>query len=227
MSSAIALIYSQMAHCLWDNYEGHFKYHLANWRLVSQNNEFGGLGVPNIADMNLCLLASWIKRYQLHEDKMWKKIIDHKYEVNDPNIFSSSSGNVSPFWKGVLWASKEAKMGYQWKVGNGRKIKFWEDPWFGDSSLAIQYWELYVIANEKIATIADVWDGGQLKVTFRRCFSVEMVAKWYEIIQIAQTIQFKDEDDAIIWKLESNGIYTVSSLYAVVNFKRGDACASA
>ena len=32
-------------------------------------------------------------------------------------------------------------------------------------------------------------------------------------------IQFKDEDDAIIWKLEANGIYTVSSLYAVVNFR--------
>jgi hypothetical protein len=27
---AITLINSQMAHCLWDNYEGHHKYHLAN-----------------------------------------------------------------------------------------------------------------------------------------------------------------------------------------------------
>jgi hypothetical protein len=27
---ALALINSQMAHCLWDNYEGHHKYHLAN-----------------------------------------------------------------------------------------------------------------------------------------------------------------------------------------------------
>ena len=33
---AIALINYQMAHCLWENYEGHFKYHLANWGLVSQ-----------------------------------------------------------------------------------------------------------------------------------------------------------------------------------------------
>ena len=76
-----------------------------------------------------------------------------------------------------------------------------------------------MIANEKTATIADVWDGGQLKITFRRCFNREMFAKWYEIIRIAQSIQFKDEDDAIIWKLEANGIYTVSSLYAVVNFR--------
>ena len=94
---AIKLINSQMSHCLWDNYEGHFKYHLANWELVTQKKEFGGLGIPNIADMNLCLLASWIKRYHFDDDKLWKMIVDHKYMVNNPNIFSSSSVGVSPF----------------------------------------------------------------------------------------------------------------------------------
>ena len=39
---AIALINSQLAHCLWDNYEGHFNYHLANWCLVSQKRNMGG-----------------------------------------------------------------------------------------------------------------------------------------------------------------------------------------
>ena len=76
---AIALINSQMAHCLWDDYEGHFNYHLANWGLVSQKKEFGGLGIPNVADMNLCLLASWVKKYNLEDNKLWKRIIDHKY----------------------------------------------------------------------------------------------------------------------------------------------------
>jgi hypothetical protein len=67
---AISLINSQMAHVLWDDYEGHRKYHLANWGLVSQKIEFGGLGIPNLADMNLCLLASWIKRYHLDNHKL-------------------------------------------------------------------------------------------------------------------------------------------------------------
>jgi hypothetical protein len=66
-------------------------------------------------------------------------VIDYKYNVNNPNIFSSSLVGVSPFWKGVVWEAKAAKLGYQWKVGNGKKIKFWEDRWFGSSSLAIQY----------------------------------------------------------------------------------------
>jgi hypothetical protein len=51
------LINSQIAHCLWDNYEGHHKYHLANWGLISKKTECGGLGIPNLAEMNLRLLA--------------------------------------------------------------------------------------------------------------------------------------------------------------------------
>jgi hypothetical protein len=33
---AISLINSQMAHCLWDDYEGNHKYHLANWVMVAK-----------------------------------------------------------------------------------------------------------------------------------------------------------------------------------------------
>ena len=104
---------------------------------MAQKKEFGGLGIPNLAEMNMCLLASWIKKYNLEENKLWKQIIDHKYNVNNPNIFYCNDTGVSPFWKGVLWAANAAKMGYQWKVGDGRKIKFWEDHWFGNTSLAI------------------------------------------------------------------------------------------
>lgn len=61
-----------------------------------------------------------------------------------------------------------SKDGYCWKVSNGIKIRFWEDSWLGSSSLAIQYWKLYRIVNEKNNTIAEIWDGGNLKCTFRR-----------------------------------------------------------
>jgi hypothetical protein len=75
---AITLIKSQMSHCLRDDYEGHHKYQLANWDMVLQKNEYGGLGIPNLAEMNMCILSTWIEWYHLDEDKLWKQIIDHK-----------------------------------------------------------------------------------------------------------------------------------------------------
>ena len=53
---AIELINAQMANCLWNDFEGHRKLHLANWKMVAMKKEFGGLGIPNLQEVNLCLL---------------------------------------------------------------------------------------------------------------------------------------------------------------------------
>jgi hypothetical protein len=190
-----------------------------NFGMLSQKIEFGGAGIPNLGDMNLCLLASWVKRYHLDTDKLWKRIVDHKYRNNSPNLFACPEIGASPFWKGVLWAARAAKMGYRWKIGNGRSVRFWEDHWFGSCSLAIQFWDLYVIVNEQNILIADVWDGRHLKLTFRRSVDQQLMNRWYELMSVAESIQFTGDEDAIIWKYECNGVYSVSSLYAIVNFR--------
>lgn len=103
--------------------------------------------MPNIRDMNLCLLASWIKKYNVDRDKIWKQITDFKYKTQIPDIFTCPSNIASPFLKGVIWASQVAKFGYMWQVGKGNKIRFWEDYWIGSSTLAIHIWALYDIVN--------------------------------------------------------------------------------
>ena len=90
-----------MANFLWnDNPEAH-RYHLINWDTVSLLKEFGGLGVPNLRDLNICLLASWVKRYSLDENKLWKQLIDHKYNTDRPNIFYSNTTGSSSFFSKV------------------------------------------------------------------------------------------------------------------------------
>jgi hypothetical protein len=94
---AIKLSNSHLANCLWNDSEDNHKYHLANWDCASMLKEFGGLGVPNIRDLNICLLGSWIKRYQVGEGKLWKEILDHKYNTEKPNIFCTKDTNCSIF----------------------------------------------------------------------------------------------------------------------------------
>jgi hypothetical protein len=43
--------------------------------------------------------------------------------------------------------------------------------------------------------------------------------QWYELVQIASSIQFSEESGALIWKFESSGVFTIKSMYVVVNFK--------
>jgi len=67
-------------------------------------------------------------------------------------------------------AAQAARMGFRWKIGDGKKIRFWEDNWLGTSSIAIQYYRLYRLVNEHNITVCDAWDGVNLKCTFRRTF---------------------------------------------------------
>ena len=139
---------------------------------------------------------------------MWKNIIDFKYKTSKPNIFYSKDTGASQFFKGLMWVARAAKLCFRWKVGKGDKIRFWEDNWLGVSSLAVQFWDLYVIINEKASTIADLWDGTDLKCTFRRTVDSNLNRMWLEVIQIASTISFTDEEDTLIWQFTTNGVYS-------------------
>ena len=142
---ALSLINTQLANCLWDDCEGNHKIHLANWPSACMKKEYGGLGIPNLQGLNLCMLGSWVRRYIQGDGSLWKKVVGTKYNTRNPNILCCQEVHPSTFWKGVLWAAKAVKFGYRWKVGNGRSIKFWEYIWFGNVPLSSQFWDIYVV----------------------------------------------------------------------------------
>jgi hypothetical protein len=47
-----------MENCFWDDYDGHKKLHQDNWHLVCMKKQFGGLGILDLKNLNLCLLGS-------------------------------------------------------------------------------------------------------------------------------------------------------------------------
>jgi hypothetical protein len=77
-----------MAHCIWNNTADCHIYHLTSWQHVTMPKEYGGLGVPNIRELNMCLLGSWLRRYSLGDEKIGKNLVDFKYNTCNPNIFT-------------------------------------------------------------------------------------------------------------------------------------------
>ena len=177
------------------------------------------MGISNLQDLNLCLLGSWVKRYIQGEGSLWKRVIDAKYNIKDPNILCCRDVHPSLFWKGVMWAARAVKMGYSWHVENGRSVRFWEDIWFGNCPLATQFWEIYFVSNQQTQTISELWDGEQLRCTFRRTFTESMMVQWKELLSIVRSVTLSWEEDQPIWQYESKGVYSSRSMYAIVNFR--------
>jgi hypothetical protein len=84
-----------------------------------------------------------------------------------------------------------------------------EDQWFGTCSLAIQFWDIYSIVNEHECTIKEAQDGVNLKFTFRRTVNVRVMNLWHELVKIASSISFNEEEDDIVWQYNSSGKYLV------------------
>jgi hypothetical protein len=124
---AIKAINTQMANFFWDDHGDKHKYHLSHLQTLYENKDKGGLGVPNQRNLNLCLSASWVQRYYDDDSKLWRKIVDSKYQSRAPNLFGSENREASPFWKGILWVAQAAKIGYRWHACDGTKIRFWDD----------------------------------------------------------------------------------------------------
>ena len=99
-----------------------------------------GLGIPNLQEVNTCLLGSWVKRYYEEWNKPWKSIIDQKYIMGKPNTIAvNPNPNSSRFWKGFQSIIQNLKFGFRWKVASGERVRFWEDTWFGTSPLGTQF----------------------------------------------------------------------------------------
>jgi len=108
-------------------------------------------------------------------------------------------------------------LGARWKVGHGKSIRFWEDHWLDDCSLATQFWDLYVIANEKNVSIAKFWDENKLKISFRRRVSNRLMLSWLDLVSIVESITFTEDCDAIFWVFDGSGKFSVQSMYRTIS----------
>jgi len=48
--------------------------------------------------------------------------------------------------------------------------------------------------------------------------SAHVMRMWEDILGIADAILLSEEPDSVVWTLNSNRIYSVQSLYAVISF---------
>jgi hypothetical protein len=58
---------------------------------------------------------------------------------------------------------------------------------------------LYVINEQQGKTLSDVWDGVNLKMTFRRTVSEKLMNLWWELVSVMDDLSFSEEEDHILW----------------------------
>ena len=73
-------------------------------------------------------------------------------------------------WKDIRKELALLKDNSSYVVGNGRRVRFWEDIWCGSEPLCRTYPTLYSMAASKRAVVAEIWDQHGEAAGWNPCF---------------------------------------------------------
>ena len=112
-----------------------------SWNLVYNPKEVGGLGLGKISLRNQALLRKWLRRYPKESTTLWHKVILSIYGTHpngwNPNYRVRWSHRCP--WKAIAQLLQVFSTNTCFVAGDGFKIRFWEDLWWGDQPFCVQF----------------------------------------------------------------------------------------
>lgn len=145
------------------------KLHLLQWNKLIHPKEEGGLNLYSLKSKNQSLLGKWWFKWFADRDANWNKIICSKYGcVNSNSIGEALSGkNLSGTLQSIISMNNDqgfnqllSSENFEWVIGDGCSVLFWEDKWNSIGKLSTQYARLYSLSKLRFVSVKsfrDAW----------------------------------------------------------------------
>jgi hypothetical protein len=190
----------------------------------------GGLGVRSLGLFNKALLGKWLWRFGLEENNLWRQVLVAKFGVElggwRTNPIRGAHG--CGLWKGILSGWDDYFQHVQFVVGQGNRVRFWEDKWCGDLALKDRFPLLFTCSSNQGATLDTVLRRsasggvGEWNVTFTRSFNdweVEMVVEFFHVLSSVAVPNLVP--DGLKWNCNKDGVFDSRSFYVALNNRPG------
>jgi ribonuclease HI len=191
----------------WSQQEKEHPMHWVSWEKMTLPKADGGLGFRNLYSFNLAMLARQGWRLIQSPDSLCAKVLKAIY-FPDCDMFSAvPKPGISYVWRSVLKGIQLLKEGLIWRVGDGKCINIWQDPWLPkDETCRVTSQRgnsILTKVAELINPVSGTWDHDLVKQTFNP-----------EEANIILAIPIVDQvDDFLAWHRDNRGIFTVKSAY--------------
>ena len=185
-----------------------------------QKVRYCGIGIRCLRRFNSALLAKWLWRYGLENDALWRRVIGAKYG-NEWGGWCTKSvlGAYSVcLWKFIRSGWLNFSKFLRYDVGDGTRVKFWDDVWCRDRPLKEAFPDLYNISRTRDASVSEVlcyangsifWD-----LQFRRLVNDQELQSLDSCMVLIYSTKVRGVgSDKLCWKLSSSRGFTVSKYY--------------
>ena len=106
-------------------------------------------------------------------------------------------------------------------VGNGKRIRFWEDLWWGNQTLCSQFADLYRVISVKNLTVSNVL-GNSLPLSWNFNFRRNLMDSEIDLLQrlmssLNSVLFSPSSSDSRAWSLSSSGLFSVKSFFLALS----------
>ena len=145
---------------LWGGNAPEKKIPLVGWATVCSEKSKGGIGLKSFSKLNKELLGKWSWRFANYINALWRNVICCKFceSIGGWHTRDIRGSYGTSLWKEIskewLFFSQNAVF----VLGDGRMINFWSNVWCGVEALCNRFPNLFNIATNKEAKVAEIWD---------------------------------------------------------------------
>lgn len=164
------------------------------------------------------LLGKWLWRFGVEVNAFWRGVIVDKYGAMGGEWRTRDV--TMPFgcglWRNILNGWDDFKVNISFKVGDGRRVRFWGHRWCGDNLLKDDFPSLHRISCQRELTIHQFrgTQGGETfwDLSFRRGFNDCKVTEFQRLLDLLhRQVTIVDIPDTLWRDMGKNGMFSVKS----------------
>ncbi|GAU47144.1 hypothetical protein TSUD_379210 [Trifolium subterraneum] len=201
-----------------------------SWDQVCLPKVKGGLGVKDLKLFNLALLSKWKWRCIVDNDVLWYDLSRFRYEESFGNLLSwevhKSRSKDSIWWRDILKVGGMA--GDLWfpknvcsMLGDGNLIGFWKEKWLGDVPFCELFPNLFAKELDQNIVVAKRLVGSRGNRLWYWQWDNVLTSEDEDDLSYIQHLLLdvdvvRDRTDAWKWMPNSLGMFTVKSVYTIL-----------
>jgi hypothetical protein len=183
--------------------------HWLSWDKLTLVKKEGGLGFRDIHGFNMAMLAKQAWRLLTNPDSLCVRVLAAKYFPEGGVLKAKPKSNMSYTWRIILSGVEVLKKLIIWRVGDGRRVRIWEDEWIPREESCRPFTprgqNLLSQVDELINPVNGSWDEELIREMF-----------WEEDAECILSIPVHaGMDDLVAWHHNTSGEFTVRSAYKV------------
>ncbi|CAH9135001.1 unnamed protein product, partial [Cuscuta epithymum] len=180
-----------------------------DWERLCVPKKYGGMGFRRLHDFNLVMLGKQVWRLLTAPDSLLSKVFKARYFPRSSFIEAKIGGSPSFIWRSIMEAKPAIINNFRWRIGNGKSVNIWRDPWLPDRSYPKPVSQ--VIQGLEETKVEGLISNGNRE--WDRDLVFELFNPRDMSLILGLPLSQRDVPDRIFWPLEDKGNFSVKSCY--------------